>query len=309
MDETNSITVEAKKQYTLQLISTISPLIYQGFKTIFDGCKHSNNNLKKFQEKLCTISVWNQDIIDNEYSRIIKTSKCEWLDGLLEAIFICNVKILTIINNNSDATFNINVPETKKFIHRCYISAARQFYTEPHLMDDRGSVSECNSNMKTCMNIISSSIERTIIDLIPKDEIMEKCLSSKNFTSENVSEIKRDSFELNNVQNESENGSEESTPDSEQSENYDGECNNDNGDISDNNSIQSKNSKNSVIKDIDEKRSELLNERPELNVVSGTDMCCSSSSSSEPQVLQIGGENNVDSKNNDDDPFFSDNEL
>jgi hypothetical protein len=308
MDETNSITVEAKKQYTLQLISTISPLIYQGFKTIFDGCKHSNNNLKKFQEKLCTISVWNQDIIDNEYTRIIKTSKCEWLDGLLEAIFICNVKILTIINNNSDATFNIKVPETKKFIHRCYISAARQFYTEPHLMDDRGSVSECNSNMKTCMNIISSSIERTIIDLIPKDEIMEKCLSNKNFTPENIPDIKHNQFDSNNVQNESDDvNNEDHSEDSEQSGNYYGENEGEyNNRLNDNISIHSKNS---VIKDIDEKRSELLNERPELNVVSGTDMCCSSSSSSEPQVLQIGGENNIDSKNNDDDPFFSDNEF
>lgn len=169
----NSIVVEAKHQYTIQLIDTLSPFIYQGFKNLFMSCKNSPGALKKFQEKLCNVTKWNQDIIDNEYDRIVRTSKCEWIDKLIEVIFICNVKILTTISDGKK-TFNIKIPEIKNFIHKCYIETARNLYIDPRIIDD----SVDNNNLKKCLDVISKSIEKTIYNLIPQQEIIEKCLSN-----------------------------------------------------------------------------------------------------------------------------------
>jgi hypothetical protein len=185
----NSTLVEAKNQYMIQLIEILSPSLYVGFRLIFSTCKQSNNVLKKFQEKLCLISKWNQDIIDSEYDRVLKVTKCDWLDKLLETIFICNVKILTTINSDASNTFNIKVPETKNFIHKCYIETARQLYTEPYILDDREhicSVETINKNIKICMDVIGKCIEKTVHSFIPKQEILEKCLME--YTSDNNDE-------------------------------------------------------------------------------------------------------------------------
>lgn len=183
----NGIIVEAKNQYTRQLTDIVSPCIYSGLRVIFDNCKTSQKCLKKFQEKLCTISKWNQEIIDNEYDKLISTSKCVWLDKLIETVFVCNVKILTTINSNQQNTFNIKVPDTKNFIHKCYIETARQLYIEPHLMDDREEFlkpSVVNKNYKNCMEIIEKSIIKTLHSFIPKQEIVEKCLANYTGSSE-----------------------------------------------------------------------------------------------------------------------------
>ena len=177
ISKANNIVVEAKHQYTTQLIDTLSPFIYQGFKTIFNSCKESPSSLKKFQEKICNVTKWNQDIIDTEYQRIIDTSKCVWIDKLIEVIFIYNVKILTTISDNKK-TFNIKIPEVKNFIHKCYIETARNLYIEPYVINDS------SNSFKKCMEIISSSIEKTIINLIPQQEIIEKCLSNDTDTTD-----------------------------------------------------------------------------------------------------------------------------
>lgn len=196
----NDIVVEAKHQYTVQLIDTLSPFIYQGFKTIFNSCKGTPSSLKKFQEKICNVTKWNQEIIDTEYQRIIDTSKCSWIDKLIEVIFIYNVKILTTISDNKK-TFNIKIPEVKNFIHKCYIETARNLYIEPYVINDEGA-----NNLKKCMEIISRSIEKTIISLIPQQEIIEKCLSDDPDIDSEKS-IEEERYKQESINEESDSGS------------------------------------------------------------------------------------------------------
>lgn len=161
--------VIAKKEYTEQLLNSISPAIYAGFLSIFDKCRETDSPYKCFQKKLCDIPIWNQNIIETEHNRIIKHSKLEWLDMLIEAIFIVNVKILSSIKP-TQKTLNIQLPDSKKFIHECYIHAAREYYVKPKTI----TMSHSDN-----IELIKVAINKTIIYLVPQKEVIESVLKAE----------------------------------------------------------------------------------------------------------------------------------
>ena len=116
MDESNiSLLVEAKTEYTNQLINLLHKPIYDGIKSVYeesiDFCKNnqdSENELKTFQKLLSRIPQWNQEIIDNECSRIINVSNCSWIEDLLSAVFISHTRVLT--NFRSKHKINLVIP-------------------------------------------------------------------------------------------------------------------------------------------------------------------------------------------------------
>ena len=79
MDDTNvAILVDAKEEYTKQLISILKSCIYQGVKSVYmdakDICHQDNtpdNVLITFQDLLSRIPKWSQDIINKEFDAII----------------------------------------------------------------------------------------------------------------------------------------------------------------------------------------------------------------------------------------------
>jgi len=182
MDETGHSVVEARKMYTQQLTETLSPLLYVGLKSIFDSCSKSPMVLKTFQEKLCSVIKWNQEIINKEYKRIVSESECEFLDKIIEAVFISNVQVLSTIRVKNNKSINIKVPETKDFLHKCYIECARYFYQDPSLLDDReinNTIPEIQRNVKRSEVAICSCIEKTIRELIPLEDILNNYLNDQ----------------------------------------------------------------------------------------------------------------------------------
>lgn len=189
----DSATVDAKKELTLQLVDLLTPHIYDGIKSIFDTCKEKDTAvLKTFQTKLCSVPIWNQDIIDKEYNRIMTKKDLEHLDRLLDMLFVSHVKVLSVLKINKDSSkdVNIEVPHPKTFVHKCYIECARAFYKDPYLIDDRThnfDYSEIQRNVKRSQIVINNCIEKTVRDLIPLKEILEAY--SKTLEDDSDSEI------------------------------------------------------------------------------------------------------------------------
>ena len=174
--ESGSAAVDAKRELTLQLIDLLTPHLYDGIKSIFNTCKTNTSVLRCFQEKLCTIPIWNQDIIDSEFDRITSKKDFEYLDKLLDMLFVSHVKVLSVLKlNESKNKIDIQVPNQKTFVHKCYVECARSFYRDPYLIDDRDNDhSEVQRNVKRSYIVINSCIEKTIRDLIPLKDILEK---------------------------------------------------------------------------------------------------------------------------------------
>jgi len=136
MEEGNiTILVDAKQEYTKQLINTIKNNIYSGIQTIYkealNECvekKIKKKTLLKFQERLSQIPKWTSERVDKEYNIITEKTQCDWIDDLLTAVFITHTKILTIVHKGGHKKkINLKIPKASHFIHLCYIETAREF--------------------------------------------------------------------------------------------------------------------------------------------------------------------------------------
>ena len=90
-----AILVDAKNEYTKQLVNILKKSIYLNIKNIYDTseieCKKDNeinNTLFKFQSFLEKIPKWENDLLEKCYKDISENSKCDWIDDLLTAVFI-----------------------------------------------------------------------------------------------------------------------------------------------------------------------------------------------------------------------------
>jgi hypothetical protein len=182
MENSNvTILVDAKTEYTKQLINMIKNVIYQGIKKIYNeaklDCLENGNTLSKFQEYLSKIPKWNQDIINTEYEKIIIESKCDWLEDLLTAVFVSHTRILTSINfSKNKKKINLKIPKVENFIHQCYIDIARYFWKMPYLFDDNVSKFEYQRNRREAEIIIENSIGETIRKQLPVKHILKEYL-------------------------------------------------------------------------------------------------------------------------------------
>ena len=181
--------VDAKTEYTKQLQILLTPRIYEGIESIYTD---SNNNVSEggdkmrvFQNFLKTIPKWNQEIINHETIRIKDDSKCNYLEKLLNAIFVSHTKILTL-NSNLD----IQVPKLNHFIHKCYIETARELYKNPYLLDKTiRNPREKQNNLRETLSIINDSINTTICRLLPLENILDVYLKETSLDEEDEQSV------------------------------------------------------------------------------------------------------------------------
>jgi len=223
MENNNATLVEAKKAYTNQLVSLITPQIYEGIKDLYDCAKKNmkgKNIRHSFQIELQAVSLWNQIIIENETERIIANTNCNYLDKLVTVIFINSTKILAAayIGFNETHTLEISVPKLSHFIHRVYIETAKEFYKNPYLLDDNLRPRERQDNLRSSIESIKFGIEQAILRLLPIGEILSRDINKQMPEIENnlqpkLEDIKEDYEEdieenLNDTENDAENDSE-----------------------------------------------------------------------------------------------------
>jgi hypothetical protein len=176
-----NLLVAAKTEYTEQLEDILIPHIHEGIKKIWSFSKKEKEPLKFFQKELCKVHLWNQEYINNIYLKLVSENNIskEYIDKIIEAVFLSNIKILSVIKlNDKKKTINVSVPDTKHFIHKSYIETARKFYVDPYMIDDRAFLTkkEIQINVNRSLTAIKESIEKTIRNMMPMEDILEKYL-------------------------------------------------------------------------------------------------------------------------------------
>lgn len=177
-----AVLVDAKEEYTKQLVSILKPCFYQGIKSIYldaeDICMQDNipdKILMQFQDLLCRIPKWSQDIINKEYERILNVSKCDYIEDLLKVIYVSHIKVLTIVHSaHRNKKIMVKVPSGSHFIHLCYIEVAREFWKDPYLFSKNVSKYELQKNMRDSENMISECISETIRKQLPIRHILKE---------------------------------------------------------------------------------------------------------------------------------------
>ena len=181
MDDFNTnVLSEARNEYSSRLLNILTPLVIEGFNSIFkeafDLCiknEEHSKYLMTFQNFLTRVPKWNQEIINVETSRIIKTSKCDYLDDILTCVHITQLKILTSIRVSSkQKKIDIDIPKLPDFIHKIYIECARKLYKNVYLFEKHILPLQQQKNMRECEIIIRECILKVIGDNMPVEKIL-----------------------------------------------------------------------------------------------------------------------------------------
>ena len=178
--------VETKKEYTIHLVNALTPLIYEGIASIYNFAKeaspHGDDILIIFQKLLRQIASWNDLIIERETNRILSSIKINngtIIDDLIKAVIKANIMVLS--NTPPEKKNSVNIEHnitTQKFIHCSYLVTARNIYQHPDLFDHTLNDLELKKNQRDTINIIKTSIEDAIRQLLPMKMILETYLDS-----------------------------------------------------------------------------------------------------------------------------------
>ena len=170
-DYTVSSLTESKNEWVVRLVNILTPLVNEGFLSIFKEseklCQDNDEYdkyLMTFQNFLSRVPKWNNEIIKKESQRIVEKSQCQYLDELITCVHIIHLKLLTSIRaGNNQKKIDIDIPQLEPFIHKIYITCARKLYSVVFLYEQNLIPLELQKNRKEVEGIIKESILETIL--------------------------------------------------------------------------------------------------------------------------------------------------
>ena len=203
MDDFNVSSLhESKNEWGARLITILTPLIIDGYKSILDEaiklCKDNgemDKYLMTFQNFISRIPKWNQTIIETERKRICEKSGCSYLEDLVTCVHIIQLKILTAMRvGQKQKKVDIKVPKLDDFIHKTYINVARKIYKNVYLFEIGIPPLNIQKNHRELEIIVQECILNTLRESIPVEAIL-KAYMDETIEEDVVEEIKEQIIE------------------------------------------------------------------------------------------------------------------
>ncbi len=202
-DFTLSTLQESRNEWCCQLVNIITPLIIEGYNSIFKEswllCEDQNETdkyLMTFQNFIRRVPQWNSTTIEKERTRIMERSNCAYLEDLLTCVHVIQLKLLTCIRAGKEQRkVNINIPKLDDFIHKCYILVARKLYTNVYIYDRTVSPLQKQKHNREFEIIVQECILNAIRENMPIQELLRTYLDES--IEEDVQEtIKEENIEI-----------------------------------------------------------------------------------------------------------------
>lgn len=175
---------ESKNEWGARLLTILTPLIVEGFQSIYQEayvlCKENDEtekHLMTFQNFISRIPKWNPAIISNEVKRIVDKSGCSYLDDLVTCVHIIQLKLLTAVRVGSkQKKVDIVVPKIDEFIHKVYIFSARKLYKNVYLFEKNIPPLQVQKNHREMEVIIQECILNAVRESIPVEVLLRSYL-------------------------------------------------------------------------------------------------------------------------------------
>lgn len=185
---------ESKNEWASRLVNILTPLIQEGFRSIFDeavklcvGSKEQDKYLMTFQNLLSRVPKWNPNIIKDETSRIKEKSTCGYLEDLITCVHIIHLKCMTVMRvGTKQKKVDIKIPQLSDFIHKIYVNTARKLYSNVYIFEMGITPLNIQRNNREFEIIVKECIYNTIRDNIPVEDLIKMYLEE---TIEDVVEV------------------------------------------------------------------------------------------------------------------------
>jgi hypothetical protein len=203
MDDFNVSSLhESKNEWGARLLTILTPLIIEGFKSIFDEsyklCKENGETdkyLMTFQNFISRVPKWNANIIETERKRIIDKSGCSYLEELVTCIHIIQLKLLTAMRvGQKQKKIDINIPKLDDFIHKVYVNVARKIYKNVYLFELNTTALQIQKHNRELEIIVQECVLNAVRDSIPVESIL-KAYMDETVEEDFVEEIKEQVIE------------------------------------------------------------------------------------------------------------------
>jgi hypothetical protein len=198
MDDFNVSSLhESKNEWSSRLLIILTPLIIDGYRSIFEEavklCKENNEMdkyLMTFQNFISRITKWNPTIIETERKRICEKSGCSYLEDLITCVHIIQVKILTAMRvGQKQKKIDISIPKLDDFIHKAYINVGRKVYKNVYLFELNIPPLQVQKNNRELEILVQEGILNTLRESIPVETIL-KAYMDETVEEDVVEEIK-----------------------------------------------------------------------------------------------------------------------
>ena len=180
--------IDTRNEYIEHIQDILSVAISKRIYAIYTEIMDEKKGLKGFQNELYSIRKWNNNMVNDEYKKIVKYTKCKYLSNLIKIIIITTIKIKIYEYREQFDNIKIKIPNPEDFVHKCYINAASFSWKNAYLYN-RNNIkdAEYQNNLNIIEENIRAIIKKTFRDFVPFDEIFKQI--EDNLT-ENVNQFK-----------------------------------------------------------------------------------------------------------------------
>ena len=176
MDNNLSVLVDAKQEYTEQLIRLMAPIMIEVFHTMFQEATSASKNrkvLQMFQKYLKEVPNWSNAMSKSHTDKI--ANRCSFFSDLLAAVFVSNVKILSAVRlQTGTKKLSLKIPSNEVFVQTVYNNAAKDLYNDPYVFNE---VQSEYARDRELTERFSRVIELTVKELIPVQDILSTYMS------------------------------------------------------------------------------------------------------------------------------------
>ena len=172
------------------LARTIVPHIADGLWSVYDSAKlacernkQPEMTLQTFQNLLTRIPAWTDDILEKEVERIVKVSKCDYLEDLLLGVFVSYIRAFATLqqSENTHVDIHFDRPSVAKFIHAFYKLSARKSWSQAYLFKTVGVSSEQQArNRRDIEKMLEDSMNEVVDGFIPWREISKAYFQARD---------------------------------------------------------------------------------------------------------------------------------
>jgi len=200
MDDFNLSSLhESKNEWSARLVTILTPLVIDGYKSILDEaiklCKENkemDKYLMTFQNFISRVPKWNPAIIEAEKKRICDKSHCSYLEDLVTCVHIIQLKVLTAMRvGQKQKKIDINIPKLDDFIHKIYINVARKVYKNTYLFEIGIPPLQMQKHNRELEVIVQECILNTLRESIPVEAIL-KAYMDETIEEDVTEEIKEE---------------------------------------------------------------------------------------------------------------------
>jgi hypothetical protein len=183
-----SETEVAKVQLREHLASLLVPRLAEGFWSIQDSAKQlcernkqHDEILRTFQNMVTKIPDWSDSTLSEEVERVLKVSKCAYMDDLLMGVFLAYMKSFAALQYrgaSSQVRVEFERPNVTKFIHELYKHSARKLWQVAYLFKTTGIPTEQQAkNRQEIEQVIYKTIDDVVRSFLPWEVIAKSYFS------------------------------------------------------------------------------------------------------------------------------------